>query len=451
MRKKYKPLTVSFLNMFNVGAEHSSNCLELKEAVRKIQIIDTHEHLVQEKKRLSKKPDLFEIFFSQYASSDLVSSGMSQEDLVTIQNPNIPLEKRFRIFKPYWDRIQNTGYARAINIAIRDLYGISKIDEDTYKLLASRMIESNKPGLYKWVLRDKAGIEISILDKLDNLDDTPLNEIDRDLFAPVKKFDIFIDVSSKSDIENLANACGKPIHSFSDIIQILENEFKKYLGKIVGIKTGLAYVRPLHFEKVSEKEAEEVFNNIISQEISKKLSFEEVKPYQDFVFHKVVQLAGENKLPILVHTGIQAGNDNVITNSNPTLLINIFREYKEVKFDLFHGAYPYVGELSAIAKTFQNVYIDMCWLHIISPYMARKALSEWLDSVPANKIFGFGGDYVFVEGVYGHSVIARENIARVLTEKVEEGFFSEQEAINLAKALLRDNAREFFFGNREYL
>jgi hypothetical protein len=371
---------------------------------------------------------------------------MPQEDLVIVRNSTVPLEKRFRIFKPYWDKIQNTGYTRAINIAIRDLYGIDTIDEGTYKLLASRMMEASKPGLYKWVLKEKAGIEISILDKLD---DTPLSEIDKDFFAPVRRFDDFINVRGKKDIETLANTYGKPIYLFNDVLQVLENEFKKSLGKIVGIKTGLAYMRSLYFEKVSEREAEEVFNNMRNQETSKEPSFEEIKAYQDFMFHKVVQLAGENKLPVQIHTGLQEGNDNVITNSNPTLLINLFREYKDVKFDLFHGAYPYVGELSAIAKNFQNVYIDMCWLHIISPYMARKALSEWLDSIPANKIFGFGGDYLFVEGVYGHSVIARENVARVLIEKIEEGSFNELEAINLAKALLRSNAREFFFGKKE--
>jgi len=105
--------------------------------------------------------------------------------------------------------------------------------------------------------------------------------------------------------------------------------------------------------------------------------------------------------------------------------------------------------LAVLAKNFQNVYIDMCWLHIISPYAARQALAEWLDTVPWNKILGFGGDYIFVEGVYGHSVIARENIARVLTEKVEEGSLSEDHAVWLAGKMLRDNAYELFLPKQD--
>jgi hypothetical protein len=57
---------------------------------------------------------------------------------------------------------------------------------------------------------------------------------------------------------------------------------------------------------------------------------------------------------------------------------------------------------------------------------------------------GFGGDYIFVEGAYAHSRIARENIARVLIEKVEEGYLNEEEALKIAFRLLRDNPKELF-------
>ncbi|MGB9797150.1 MAG: hypothetical protein ACPLSK_00855 [bacterium] len=119
-------------------------------------------------------------------------------------------------------------------------------------------------------------------------------------------------------------------------------------------------------------------------------------------------------------------------------------EYKEAKFDIFHGGYPYTSELATLAKNFQNVFIDMCWLHIISPTVARRALHEWLETVPQNKIMGFGGDYIFVEGAYAHSLIARQNIATVLIEKVEDGYFSEEEAVKIANRLLRDNPVELF-------
>ena len=64
--------------------------------------------------------------------------------------------------------------------------------------------------------------------------------------------------------------------------------------------------------------------------------------------------------------------------------------------------------------------------------------------MPANKIFGFGGDYIFVEGAYAHSRMARDNVAQVLAEKVEVGYLDEGEAVALAHKLLRENAVQFF-------
>ena len=126
----------------------------IKDAVQKVGIVDTHEHLLQEKDRTARRPDLFETFLPHYASSDLVSSGMKTEDLEKVRDSRLPLEERWRIFEPFWEKIQNTSYARVLNVATRDLYGVDGIAEHTYKKLASRMEQVNKPGIYQWILKE---------------------------------------------------------------------------------------------------------------------------------------------------------------------------------------------------------------------------------------------------------------------------------------------------------
>ncbi|MEM2876369.1 MAG: amidohydrolase family protein, partial [Candidatus Bathyarchaeia archaeon] len=321
------------------------------------------------------------------------------------------------------------------------------------------MEERNKPGVYDWVLKEKSRIERIVLD---TSMETPVEDVDRNLFSPVIRFRDFIMVKSRPELEALETRCGRRIHSLDDLVDALRVEFDRIHQKVVGVKVALAYMRDLKFDKVTFNEAEEVFNNIYKQDVFERvtigkrartipagLSINECRPLQNFILHKVIQLAGERGLPIQVHTGLQEGNENLITNSNPTLLVNLFREYREVRFDVFHGSYPYTGELAALAKNFPNVYIDMCWLHIISPRRARDALSEWLDTVPSNKIFGFGGDYRLIEGVYGHSVIARENISRVLAEKVDEGILNEERSLKIAEGLLRCNAENFFLKSKK--
>jgi predicted TIM-barrel fold metal-dependent hydrolase len=134
----------------------------------------------------------------------------------------------------------------------------------------------------------------------------------------------------------------------------------------------------------------------------------------------------------------------MIAHSDPSLLSNLFLEYPNVRFDVFHMGYPYHQVLSAVAKMFPNVYIDMCWAHIISPQASVDALVEWLDAVPANKISAFGGDYALVDGVYGHQAMARDNVSRSLAIKVEQGVFDVERACEIARWLFVDNPIRIF-------
>jgi predicted TIM-barrel fold metal-dependent hydrolase len=235
-------------------------------------------------------------------------------------------------------------------------------------------------------------------------------------------------------------------------------EFEKISSKLYAVKIWIAYRRNIFFDKVTYSEAEKAFNEIFRQQSFKRMdvegmrltfpesvSFEIAKPLQDYMVHELIRLSIKYKLPLQIHTGIHEGNENLVSNSNPLNLTNLFVEYKEAQFDIFHAGYPFLDETAALVKNFPNVFVDLCWLHIISPSIARRIVYEWLDLIPSNKIMGFGGDYLFVEGSYGHSVIARQNIVSVLQKKIEERSMKFEEANKIAKKILRENALNLFF------
>ena len=98
-----------------------------------------------------------------------------------------------------------------------------------------------------------------------------------------------------------------------------------------------------------------------------------------------------------------------------------------------------------IGKTFPNVWLNLCWCHVISPAMTISALNEWLDLMPYTKILGFGGDYGRpVEKVYGHLRLALDNLTTVLAGRVEQGQMSESQALTVAHAWLWDNPLELY-------
>jgi hypothetical protein len=71
-------------------------------------------------------------------------------------------------------------------------------------------------------------------------------------------------------------------------------------------------------------------------------------------------------------------------------------------------------------------------------------LKKFLVTAPANKILTFGGDYIPVEPVLGHAVIARRGIALALSESVDEGWLTLSDAMDLIDPIMHNNARQIF-------
>ncbi len=427
----------------------------LTHAVGQIQLVDTHEHLLAEEERHRAACD-FSYLFPHYAASDLVSAGMPAALFEAVRWPlrpvlderarrtrrprpypepartDLTLRERWDVLEPYWAAVRHTGYGRCLRIAVADLFGVSDLAGDTVDALSDAIAASRRPGWYRYVLRERARIAVS-------LQDDGRADVDKTLFAPVVRLEQFAVVRSRDDLCRLEQEYGRSIRALEDLLAAMRGALEAYLAQgAVGIKIGLAYRRTIRFEKVGRADAERLFDRMAAH-LGEGLSWEEARPLQDYVVHQIVRAAIDKGLPIQVHTGLQEGNENLLANSDPLHLANLFIEYREARFDLFHGAYPFTGRARALAKNFPNVYLDLCWLPIISPHAYVRVLHEAIETVPLTKIFAFGGDFIIPEGAYGHSVIARRAVARVLTEKVEEGELTEEEAIGVAERILRDN------------
>ncbi len=103
-----------------------------------------------------------------------------------------------------------------------------------------------------------------------------------------------------------------------------------------------------------------------------------------------------------------------------------------------------MGELGALAQLFANVYINMSWLEVVSPEAAKRYLSEWLTSVPSNKVFAFGGDQKSPFLVCASAEIVRDNLAEALAAKIARGEMTRAHALELARWYLHDNAWHYF-------
>ena len=431
---------------------------EIEQFIAAQPVIDTHEHTFSEEDRRQRPLDLLSSEMHHYVGSDLVSAGMTPAEQAQMYDQSRDLADRWDLFLSYWKYARTTGYAKALHIACRDLFGVDDLMSaapslDGYRRVNEQLTASKQhEAWYRHILRERGNIVLAI-------PDVQSTQVDKTLFAPAIRFDSFISVGSRAGVAALERQTGQNIYDLKDLVTALGLAFAKAKEEgMVTVKSGLAYRRILQYDNVPRAAAERVLAQAVAGTRAQGngmtqdgLTFTECKPLQDYMMHQVVRLCIEHGIPMQIHTGLHAGNGNIITNSNPTHLVNLFIQYPQARFDIFHAGYPYQSELATLAKNFQNVYVDLCWVHIISPYVARATLHEWLETIPHNKIFGFGGDYGPVELAYGHSVMARENIARVLSEKVEEGLYSVDQARIVGARLLHDNANEFFGLGQENL
>jgi predicted TIM-barrel fold metal-dependent hydrolase len=144
---------------------------------------------------------------------------------------------------------------------------------------------------------------------------------------------------------------------------------------------------------------------------------------------------------IAVHTGYWGD----FRQLDPLHMIPLLQRHQNAKFDIYHLGYPWVREALMLGKGFPNVWLNFCWTHIISQRFAIAGLDEAIDLVPMNKILVFGGDYsTGVEKVYGHLVMAREDIAEVLARRIRKGHISESQAMELIRKWFWDNPKDLY-------
>jgi predicted TIM-barrel fold metal-dependent hydrolase len=407
-------------------------------AVSRIRLVDTHEHLPPEPDRLKTPPSLFSLL--HYVSSDMWADGMDRAATEpVVGKASVPLEQQWALIAPHWGHVRTTAYGRNLLRAVRDLYGVDDISESTWAEISRRVAGANGPGVYDRILGEKAGIDMSICDiglggaRLDPSRFRAVLRLDHFLVAPLG-----VVVAEKQQ--------GGTITTLAEWEAALEQAFVKAReARFVGIKSGVAYDRRLDFAPVDRAEAESSFNAAMERRATAgRADWTRDTPLQDYMFGRIADLCAKYDLPLQVHTGFFYDTWRNVAQTNPSLLAPFIIRHKGTRFVLMHGGYPYGSELLAMAKNLPNVIVDMCWTYVISPTFASRFLHEAIETVPSDKILGFGGDYQVPEGAYAHAMLCREVVAKVLADKVTDGYWSEEEAVTFARAILRDNAIRTF-------
>ena len=134
----------------------------IHDELAKIQMTDCHEHL-QREGELPQGADIhLGRLFAHYASCDLITAGMPASIMGKVQtDASLDPAERWKLLKPWYQKAWNTGYCEALRIALRDLYRVEDLTDDTVEDLTEAMRQEIKPGFTRQVF-NRAGIDYAM-------------------------------------------------------------------------------------------------------------------------------------------------------------------------------------------------------------------------------------------------------------------------------------------------
>jgi len=416
----------------------------IASAIADMAVVNHHEHAWQSFSMDHEQEfDLPYLLCESYLGGDLEAAGFRQEpDLFDyLSNPQIPngMEKAWRMLRPFLDRVRSTSYFRYLLRSMNDLFGVTEEDifSGRWRDASERIRRYSREHKGKGsALCSQMRVAATILDA--SLGPAQLPHVDPGdhRVLHVTRMDMFI-----HEERELAKTLDEyPAKDLEQWLAAFDGIFHRSLkAGAVGFKSGLAYNRRIEYSDPSKDKVARIFKRgLLSASPAEKTT------YQDFMMNRLCRLCTEADVPLQIHTGIQAGTGHVLEDTRPTLLTGLFRRHGDLRVDLFHGGYPWYIHAGLMAKYFPNVYVDGCWLTHISPSAYRAALTSWIETVPMNKIFAWGGDHNILEPSYASLALAKDLVADVLAELVDRGYFDVDLALEVARRIFHDNGVEFW-------
>jgi hypothetical protein len=216
----------------------------------------------------------------------------------------------------------------------------------------------------------------------------------------------------------------------------------------VAMKFEAAYFRTLFFRDPPREKAEAIFAKYHSGGVP---ADEEYRTFQDYIFRVLINEAGKLKLPVHFHSAVGIGDYFSLRNGHPLNLENVLRDprYGNVKFVLIHGGYPYTLDMIWLTAA-KNVYTDSSLVgYYVYPSELKNILKQWISLYPEKIMFGSDA-FPFNEAVGAEETFwlavrsARTAVAAALAELVAEGAVTEEQALELARLYLHDNAAKLY-------
>jgi predicted TIM-barrel fold metal-dependent hydrolase len=224
-------------------------------------------------------------------------------------------------------------------------------------------------------------------------------------------------------------------------------------GGAVAEKFEAAYLRSLAFDAADRAAADRVYRQFAPKVYGMHASppDAEYKLLQDYLFRYVAAECGRLGMAVHLHTMAGAGGYFDVEGANPLHLESVLNDpaLRKTNFVMVHGGWPFTREITALL-TKPNAWLDFSAQSLLLPATTLAGtVREWLEIVPEKVMFGtdaypYSNQMGWEESGWMAARTGRQALALALTGMVRDGGISRSRAGELARMVLRENARKLY-------
>ena len=424
---------------------------ELEQALAQVPMLDAHTHLTCGK--LSAR-GLHDILLYHMVVSDLYSAGCPSGARLT-QFPDWPdrreAEARIAEALPYLKHIQNTSCFWGLRIILRDLYGWSEpITAGNWRKLDDQIRARSDDRPWPREILRRANIHKSVTELARRE-----NGVDDDFFHYSMEWAFFTRTQRgeyNTSLYELERCWGQPpgspiphaathkptpdrvIRTLDDVHEAMDHFVRQVAGSNVlslatHISTDLVF-QPVTKDQMAKaltrrREAGPAERDIYASYVH-ELFLTALEPYADriaFQFSFAAEPLPFETMSLVPQRSIQD-------------LAEVAARHPKIRFLCFVSSRHGNQSLCTLGRELPNFALVGYWWHNFFPDASRQVMGERLDMLAANKQIGFFSDAYSVEWSYAKAVLVKKQMAAVLAEKVRQGQYSFNEAVQIAKTIL---------------
>ncbi len=425
----------------------------IHEAICDIPVLDVHTHV--DRDRMAAW-GLEQLLFYHMQMYPMAAAGVA-EDRMWPEQPSIERGLPFDQWLACWPQAGDTGFAWVLKTVLRDLYEFDgPLTAESFPRLKAAFEERTaRPDWPREVFRKANVARIAS----SHLDVEPLEpgEWDGDIRftvedAPLVNKTEYVTWSRR--LAGLEKATGREVASVAAMREALDAFYDRFdwsdKGALVCWIGSWANFRPVPEAEIDKLLAAAARGEALEPEASALVEGAYVRGLlraargRADIFQFCYGTQYLTAEPLWAHP-VQRAHPEFASSAG-----HLFGEFPDLHFNVLNGYEPDEPLWCSMVQGYRNVSLSNFWWQTFYPSVMHRAVSRRLDMVPLARLVGFFSDGWCVDYVYGRLAMVRRVWANVLAEKVEQGFYTRDQAVEVARQAFFETPRRLFFPDEAF-